>query len=587
MSQLNLPHKFSSGAKALASEVNDNFDALKNVHNELDVIVTDYTSEIEYLKDLSVNIKKYGAKMDGVTDDTEAIKIAIHAARSAGTGIFIPGSTFVSDTLILASETLSFVPIYGSGMTNSSIKANMNKPVISCSGTSTKFSNCGLISDICIENQSTDSSSVCIQADYSNFLSLRDTELKTGKNGLSGYQCCFLMLNNVFIIGEGSGSLSGLTGKFINLKYFGGKIGSFSYGIDVDGESLTFSGVNISTCRVAFRHSGISGALFNGCHVESCDMLLTNAVTVPIQDTGTIWTDNSSEGIGVATEVAFVGCIIRTTGTDTNFIVLKTQTSFVYRLRLQGCMLDYGSNYIISSSFAYNDIQNIPAGTALELINNCVQPVYAYTSDIYTRVSCTDNYSYNFSTISNKCIQISESDFQAGVQINKDGTKSHLKLNPADDLPDTWHQGEGCFCFHSTRGLVNYSADNWFTVPSKRMSAVPTSGTWIKGDIILNSNTSAASYIGWVAVQSGTIGTLSGVTGTISSGSNLLAVNNVTNLLVGNYITITGLSGARKITAIDSTTKIVTISSNAENNVTNAAISYYPAVFKTWGAISS
>ncbi|MDD3012160.1 MAG: glycosyl hydrolase family 28-related protein [Candidatus Gastranaerophilales bacterium] len=587
MSQVNLPHRFSSGAKALASEVNDNFDALKNSHNDLDDIVSGYTADVDYLKDLSVNIKKYGAVMDGITDDTDAVKTAINAARSAGTGIFIPGETFVTDTLVLASDTLTFVPIYGSGASNSFIKANMDKPVINCAGITTKFSSCALISDICIQNLSTGSNAACIKADYSNFLSLRDTELKARGVGIIGTNCCYGILNNVFITGTDDKGQVGLSGKFINFKFFGGKISLFSYGFDVQGDSLSFSGLNIASCRVAFKHAGISGAIFTGCHFESCDMLLTNAETVPIEESGTTWTDNSSSGIGLSGEMAFVGCIIRTSGSDTNFIVLKTQSSFVYRLRLQGCKLDSGSNYIISSSFAYNDIQNIPSGTTLELINNCDQPVYSYVGDSYTKVFHTITNSYVFSSISNRSVLISENDEQAGIIISKDGSKSHLKFNPAEDIPDYWHQADGCFCYHTTRGLISYSSDGWFTVPSKRMSSIPTSGTWIKGDIILNSTPAASGSIGWVCTQTGTLGTLSSVTGSITSGTDLLTVNSVSNLHIGDYITVAGVTGNKLITAINSDTKVVTLSSNANATVNNAAVNYYSAIFKTWGAISA
>jgi len=587
MPKVSLPHIFLSGAKALASEVNDNFDALKNSHNDLDDIVSGYTADVDYLKDLSINIKKYGAVMDGITDDTTAIKNAINAARSAGTGIFIPGEIFVSDTLILASDTLSFVPIFGAGSSNSIIKADMDKPIINCAGIVSNLSNCGFISDICLQNLNTGSNAACIKADNSNFLSLRDMELQSRGVGITGLNCCYGVLNNVHITGTTNKGQAGLSGQFINFKFFGGKISSFNYGLDTYGDSLSFNGLNIVSCRVAFKHAAISGAIFTGCHFESCDMLLTNAATIPIQDSGTAWVDNSSSGTGVSGEVAFVGCIIRTTGIDTNFIVLKTQPSFIYRLRLQGCKLDSGSNYIISTSFVYNDVQNIPVGTTLELINNCAQPTYAYVSDSYTKVFCTTNYAYNFSSISNKCILISENDNQAGIIISKDGVKSHIKFNPADNLPDYWHQADGCFCYHSTRGLINFSTDGWYTVPSKRLSSSPTSGTWLRGDIILNSSPAASGSIGWVCTQAGTLGTLSGVTGSITTGTNLLTVNNVSNLHVGDYINVAGVTGNKIIYAVNTDTKVVTLSANADATVSNAAIAYYSAIFKTWGTISA
>lgn len=52
------------------------------------------------------NVREYGAKGDGVTDDTEAIQDAIDASRNSGATVYLPAGIYnISDTLIIYSHT--------------------------------------------------------------------------------------------------------------------------------------------------------------------------------------------------------------------------------------------------------------------------------------------------------------------------------------------------------------------------------------------------------------------------------------------------------------------------------------------------
>jgi len=104
------------------------------------------------------------------------------------------------------------------------------------------------------------------------------------------------------------------------------------------------------------------------------------------------------------------------------------------------------------------------------------------------------------------------------------------------------------------------------------------------GDIYFNEAPTAGGYIGWVTTTAGTGGTLSSVTGSITSGTTALTVNSSTNLIVGHYITIAGVTGSKRITAINGTS--VTIDTSANATVSNAAVAFTSPVLKTWGAIT-
>ena len=71
------------------------------------------------------NVKAYGAKGDGVTDDTAAIQAAINAANSAGGGIvFFPPGIYITDTGCSVPNNQNWFLIVGSGQGSTIIKAS-------------------------------------------------------------------------------------------------------------------------------------------------------------------------------------------------------------------------------------------------------------------------------------------------------------------------------------------------------------------------------------------------------------------------------------------------------------------------------
>ncbi len=93
----------------------------------------------------------------------------------------------------------------------------------------------------------------------------------------------------------------------------------------------------------------------------------------------------------------------------------------------------------------------------------------------------------------------------------------------------------------------------------------PTAGTYVIGQDIIYSNTqSVGNPIGRVPTTSGTMGTLNGgaTTGTITTGTKSLVVNSTTDLTVGDYITIAGVSGTKYVTNI-STSVNTTVNSDS------------------------
>lgn len=106
MTIINNLTQFVPGTKALASEINDNFETLRQKHNDqetrLSELETDFTNlEISGGEDL-VNIEKAGAKCDDITDDTAIIQSILDDGKNP----FIPANKNVkiTNTLVMKAS---------------------------------------------------------------------------------------------------------------------------------------------------------------------------------------------------------------------------------------------------------------------------------------------------------------------------------------------------------------------------------------------------------------------------------------------------------------------------------------------------
>ena len=127
-------------------------------------------------------------------------------------------------------------------------------------------------------------------------------------------------------------------------------------------------------------------------------------------------------------------------------------------------------------------------------------------------------------------------------------------------------------------GQVNF--DNSIVI----RGAVPTTGTWQRGDQIISDFPNAGGVFGTVCVTSGTFGLLSGVTGSVAAGGTILTVNNASALAVGMFISIAGV-GANRIAAVSGL--LLTLQTPAASAASGAAISFVAPVLKTISTIQA
>lgn len=114
-------------------------------------------------------------------------------------------------------------------------------------------------------------------------------------------------------------------------------------------------------------------------------------------------------------------------------------------------------------------------------------------------------------------------------------------------------------------------------------NAAPTAGTFEAGDQYLTVSVNGTkSDFGKLCITSGTAGTLSGVTGSVSAGGRLVTVSSTANIPEGSYITIAGVSGVKRVVHIYDATRLY-IDSDANATVTTNGVSFSAPAFKLIG----
>jgi len=98
-------------------------------------------------------------------------------------------------------------------------------------------------------------------------------------------------------------------------------------------------------------------------------------------------------------------------------------------------------------------------------------------------------------------------------------------------------------------------------------TAAPTSGTWVRGDLTFTQTPSAGGRLGWICIGSGTFGTLSGVTGSITNGQKWLYPNTLSGLAYGNFISIAGVTGTFRV--VNYTDKKYSVSAYENSGIAN------------------
>lgn len=361
------------------------------------------------------------------------------------------------------------------------------------------------------------------------------------------------------------------------------------------------------TSAVVYPQSDLYGLKINDCEMDVCragfafvgnssGSLVINNLLAFYAIRGAIRVSSVGEWDIVVTDSYFDGCGNPTDGTDSTWrngiyvvnaytgkmlidtCIFKKNAAFGGRILYQGKNLTIrNSRFTDLDSF---DIDKFVRSLATETI---IQDNQFSSSSIasYTNARLL-TLVYPSATV----IKITDNIFEnTSATAYQNFIQADYALNVCDITNNTFKGLVTVALSSNLSDYVNNIVLNRGYNPVQRYgSAAPVANSWDLGSIIWNTAPASGGNIGWVNTTAGTFGTLSGVTGSITSGSNSLTVNTTTGLTVGNYIAIVGVTGAYLITFISGTT--VTLNANSNATVTSAAVSYVTPVWKTFGTIA-
>jgi len=104
-----------------------------------------------------------------------------------------------------------------------------------------------------------------------------------------------------------------------------------------------------------------------------------------------------------------------------------------------------------------------------------------------------------------------------------------------------------------------------------------------EGAVVLNSVLAPSGVYGWIAVNAGTTGTLTGVTATTTAGSATVTFSDVTNLFVGMWVSLSSVD--RRIISLSGA--VATLSSSMASSATLVTVSYRSPNFKAISTLAA
>lgn len=500
-------------------------------YNEnLDILDLNAASQAR-LDDLGLNVKSFGAKGDGITDDTSAFLSAIDALPLSGGALLIPGGVFIVNGVTISKS----VVVKGVAQATT-IKRTTATPIFSFNGAG----NLGKLIDLAIDGASLVATGVSVR-DLETFI----MDNVTIKNcGIPGYsaghnnsvdglrldyvqnvfvtKCTFDSCERDGILGIPAKRLNVSNCKFTNIgrlavanqhdmavtdgpleaKYlnnYAENCGSGGFHVETSTSLAVCKGIMIgNTVKNCGNDDwgygwGITVANF-GEGIIQANIIEDYAISGAAANYGNGIVTGANGG-----RVIIAGNIVkrcRANGIhvmNCSYPVIVTGNASLYNLN--NGIYCYGSpNIVISSNEVsknqkegiYNDNSNAPLIVGNNIIDNS-QAGLNVASGLRTRIS------QNVSIIGNI---INGSNHHYGIEVDN---SSYIQALGGNEVV-----AYGTQMLNFWNGYLGDAVSGF-----KRLTggSAPTAGAWRVGDIIYNSSPAASGFIGWVCVAAGTPGT--------------------------------------------------------------------------------
>lgn len=347
---------------------------------------------------------------------------------------------------------------------------------------------------------------------------------------------------------------------------------------------------------------GTENCTFSNNIMESCGAAGFEAGTSQLTVIGNICRKNKQAGITVAgTDITIEGNECNENGSDIDssyglgISVTGAASYLAGRIKIKNNSINKNKGFGIQIYPGAYDV-DIDGN---QLIDNCLKNVSAYNYGIYvvgsSLLKIKDVKIYGNvvkDSVGNMINSIVMGNIE-NAQVLSNLLKVHKTKSVNVYIQGTSKYVEVCAnvmnktVFIETAALMCNAYNNigeYYYRKTLEGSALPTKGTWEKGESMQNISpaelgTAGSMYVvdAWKCKQSGTFGTLTGITGSIVNGQTVLTVNDASPFAVGQYIIIAGVTGGKKIAEINGNEITLTVVASA--TVTDAVVSFTPPLF--------
>lgn len=448
------------------------------------------------------NVLDFGAVGDGITDDTAAMQAAAARVSTNGGALYLPAGTYLITGYF--AITGSNVKVYGDGMGATVIKVGawVDGILISKDGANYPSGITGILDNITIQD-------LTIDGNRNGYVNGPND---TYGNGVSFVACDNIIVRNVEVKDSAEQGIVSTHWVLsaLNLQeslvidscvVLNSPANRIAIGVEGRGRSAkitnnTVAFSNNSVVAIYLGHVNGSG-INNGYSVVANNVINgsgANSIGVQIQD--------NMYNITVANNV-INGCAISIRGSS------DAQSTFGYTITGNQC-IDWSSAGVLLFPMKAGD-------AALSLISNnrilAASPAAtSYGIYVDSKAHCIGNIIYSALTagiyvVGNNClITANEIDTPSGFSVDfSSSTGSYICGNK---ISTDVNLSNNSTYFMNIGATVTRSS--FLNVGSKRIfssNAPPVSGSYLQGDIVLNSAPQAGSLVGWICVTAGTSGT--------------------------------------------------------------------------------